>query len=226
MLYAWLEYYASPSWSPSRGNYMGSCYTPYNMQARSLTCDPSSCNGHSSHRAKTWKHAVPPISAALQTVSNLSWVGITELYDESMCLFECRLVGKLPRGCACDKSQKWQPPVPKKQLHRSGGGKYELSVGDALHRAMVDNLTRVDVQIHREGFIRLVRELRIAEKETGAHLLCPHRLATVRALTDYVPELWSSEDLAFTQSQRSSSLCRSSSRGVRRSSRRPHTSWS
>ena len=193
MLFNWIEYYADPGWSPSKGDYLGSCYTPHNMQARALTCSPQACFRGGSLRALTWEGARPSVVAAIKAASDLDWVGIEELYDESMCLFEYRLMGKLPPGCACGNNQKWQPSVGPKQLHQSGGKEYEVNIGDIAHQNMLDNMTRVDAEVYRVSFVRLVRELRAVENETGVLLLCSERAAQARALTDYIPGLWQEE---------------------------------
>ena len=122
-------------------------------------------------------------------MSSMSWVGITKLFDESMCLFEYRFVGKLPPGCACGNNQKWQPSVGHKQVHSSGGSFYDKNVGDGRHQSMVNNITQVDTQLYRAGLVRLIDELRVAENETGTKLLCPNRLADTKAQTDYIPDL-------------------------------------
>jgi len=146
------------------GNFYGSCYTPWNMQARALTCArdapvsstapfPSSalqpsppplfpraqpvtqqalqvksmepglgalasqlaaagrCRGGASHRAASWAEAEPNAEQAVAAVEKdgpLAWVGVVELFEESMCVFHFKFVGPeggtLPPGCACERT--------------------------------------------------------------------------------------------------------------------------
>jgi len=83
-----------------RGNYFGSCYTPRNMQARALTC--GSCAGEGSHRASSWPGAAPDPAAALSALARFAWVGVAELLEESVCLLDYRVAGRLNRdACTC-----------------------------------------------------------------------------------------------------------------------------
>jgi hypothetical protein len=49
------------------------------------------CDGGASHRARNWKEARPAIDEALRQLGRLYWVGVQELFAESLCAFAFRL---------------------------------------------------------------------------------------------------------------------------------------
>ena len=77
---AWLAHYARAEWSPAEhGDFRGGCYTPWNMQARALTC---ARGGGTSHAARSAAEARPAAADAARAAAALGWVGLTELYAE------------------------------------------------------------------------------------------------------------------------------------------------
>lgn len=155
------------------------------MQSRALTCTrlrPSYT------RALNWDEAAPPPSVALNNLNTFSWVGITELFDESICLFEYRVTGVLSPKCEC--THKWKSDSPHtSSVHTTGGSSFE-NLPDPKFEAKVDKITRVDAQLYRAALVRTVRELRALEKETGQQVLCSGKLALVRESTKYIPGVW------------------------------------
>jgi len=159
-----------------------------NMQSRALTCTrlrPSYI------RAVNWDEAAPPLSVALNNLKSFSWVGITELFDESMCVFEYRVTGTLPLKCVCTHKWKSEPSHVShtSSTHVTGGSSFE-NMPDLDFEEKVDRITRVDAQLYRAALVRSVREVRALEVHTGQQILCPGKLAIVRESTKYIPGLW------------------------------------
>ena len=247
VLSTWLEFYAGGNWSPGfianstakhLGNFFGSCYTPWNMQSRALTCGGKRCHlgrgelfssttdgcspaeavagqrdgwtGASSHRAHDWNEAIPSLDEALKQLESISWVGLTELYDESMCVFNYRLTNKLPDSCNCDEvyfdstqvagTSSWfgnsssiqnhtNTHTRKTKLHASGGAAFKVRNGTQLSNWM-DIITRVDAQVYRVAAARVLKEIRLLEAKLRRAILCPSKLATLIEETKYIAGLW------------------------------------
>ena len=56
--------------------------------------------------------------------------------------------------------------------------------------ADVDAITAVDAKVYRAAVLRLLCDIRALEEAAGARVLCPARLAKLRAATSYIPRLW------------------------------------
>jgi hypothetical protein len=110
----WVDFFADPEWHSSKGDF--NCYNPRNFIARSLTCGQPSCRPKSCHNNYTSnmmqhvgpgpggsKEEVPALKEALRSVQEIELIGLTELYEESMCVFEYRLKGSLGKGCTCEE---------------------------------------------------------------------------------------------------------------------------
>jgi hypothetical protein len=196
----WLKWYNASDWEPSMyplsstaekskhlGNYMGSCYTPWNMQSRALTCEHEQA-----HRACSNKGSVPTLKQALGNLNEHSFVGLVELYSESMCLFEYRLTRNLPGECTCAHTDiLWTgvAELSEKGKHESGGATYEH---ESVHGPTIDKLTQVDIQLYRAGVLRFVSEMRKVEVETGMRVICPSRFSILRQEVAYIDGLWES----------------------------------
>lgn len=171
------------------------------MQSRALTCGSTSiAHTYSTttyHRASDWVGCSPPLDTVLHNLETFSWVGIAELFSESLCLFQYRAKGSLPAACVCDSNAikihgPWLP-VPlvtgAKARHTTGGSRYE-NIRNLEFEAKVDQMTRVDGQLYRAGVVRLVRELRALEGATGSAVLCASAMNKLKSETDYIPGLW------------------------------------
>ena len=210
------------------------------MQSRALTCGGKRCHlgrgelfssssdgcspseavagqrdgwtGASSHRAHDWSEAVPSLDQALKQLETISWVGITELYDESMCVFNYRLTNKLlsTRSCTCDEDTSDLSVVAssislsltassfqnhtmknlrKTKLHASGGAAFKIRNGTQLNE-WIDSITRVDAQLYRVAVARALKEIRLLEVKLRRPILCSPKLANLIEETKYIAGLW------------------------------------
>ena len=204
------------------------------MQA--LTCGPSSpppspatkartpldkCGGRArdphaqqSHMSVSWDEARPHLEAARRNLASVFFVGIVELYAESLCVFgylTSRLRvghGVLPAGCSCD-----EPPSPagkKKPAHHEPEGAkdgHHLTIKtshthnmhmDTTHpvelsrtmREQIEALVEVDVALYREALLRLLDLIDAVQNETSTPILCAGRLEKVQRETSYIRGLW------------------------------------
>jgi len=194
----WLNWYTEEDWLPRSyplsnaakdskhvGNYFGSCFTPWNMQSRALTC-----KYRKSYRACMPSDAAPDLNETLKRLNEISFVGIVEFFSESMCVFAYRLTGVLPEGCSCarNNAEEWiGAQLKSKAYHRSGGRAFEH---DPSNFDAVDKLTQVDVLLYRAGLLRLVRDMKQIELETGTKVLCAKKMEKLKRESDYIPGLW------------------------------------
>ena len=201
---AWLDHFDPGTWS--QGDYH--CYNPHNMLARALTCDDprramdsrcdSCCADAGDRRATCSHHAadrdalIPDATAAVRAVRfDLGFVGVTELFTESLCLLGFLLDGTLPgKSCVVDGDD--SPIVPPDdrgfELHHEAHGVPPHDVR-AVPRAtldVVDAYTAVDREVYRAAFTRLVADLRALERRAGVRVLSPERLADAKAAVGYV----------------------------------------
>ena len=200
----WLQFYSSDKWAPEPaprghynvstpfkpldvGNYLGSCYTPWNMMSRALTCST-----YLSHRASSWAEATPDIETVRANLERFAFVGIVELYAESICMFQYRLTQTLPRDCTCEHPEvlyegPWRTNAQFR--HESGGASLELNLPSAS-AAMIDRLTEVDVQLYRAAVVQFARDMVDMEARSGKRVICASRFQALRDAVLYIPGLW------------------------------------
>mmetsp|Transcript_51518 Transcript_51518/g.149644 ORF Transcript_51518/g.149644 Transcript_51518/m.149644 type:complete len:323 (-) Transcript_51518:119-1087(-) len=158
---SWLTYFNSGHVNDFR------CYHPENMQTRALTC-------HSSYRYPGCHHKHEPMDfgTALSNLQSLYFVGIVEMYQESLCLFHAKLhnMTGLPGYCNCKNKTAWA---------RFHGTHYHHStprhsVQDLSHEdlKLISNLTALDTRLYWHAKQRFVRELQEVENVTGVRILC------------------------------------------------------
>ena len=176
-----------------------------NTQAHAMTCStkPSgddSVGGRPSLRRSLGQHfrlldpqrstdsLQPDVNAALASVRNFEWVGLTDLFDHSLCLLHFQANGSLPNGCSCNSPAKkvslGLPRFNHGVVRRDPSG---LSP-DVL--ALIDEHTTADAQLFAEALRLLLGRLRTVEEATGEPLLeCIDWRKLWRA-SQHIPGLW------------------------------------
>jgi hypothetical protein len=154
------------------------CYNPHNMQARSLTC--TGTGPYNSHHVAQDTGIVPSAQEAVANLGKIEWVGILELYDESLCLFFYKVEGRLRDHCACEQNNP--------ERHHDAHGVPPHNVEDQAKAVLdlVDRITAVDQVVYRAAAHRVVNELRVLEKKAGVQILCPGRLEALQKSTHYM----------------------------------------
>ncbi len=206
----WLEHFGE-NWTVARGDWQ--CYHPRSLQARALTC--SLAQNTSQHRVLGNEHSAifPNAARAILHMRSMSHVGLVDLFPESWCLLLFTVGTRpLPNSCDCEgrEAALVRPlgPADPRRLGRSDdvidGMAHENSMEDT-HKLdvstlpadvlrLIDDLTEADVQLYRAAALRVVRELRDAERSTGMRLLCDTSLKRLTNATRYIhglaPALW------------------------------------
>ena len=76
----------------------------HNTQAHALTC--SKTTGSFGHHFRVLENGVdslePNLDAALASLYRFEWIGITDLYEHSLCLLHYQANQTLPASCDCD----------------------------------------------------------------------------------------------------------------------------
>eukprot|EP00913_Durusdinium_trenchii_P029778 g27904.t1 len=135
----------------------------HNMQSHVLTCSNSagSLGQHFRHRQEPLE---PSLEEANRTLHEFDWVGLTDLYEHSMCLLHYQANGSLPAACDCDAPRFLRLP-------RFTHGVEVLD--------QIDAYTAVDAQLFASAVRLLLGRLRHLEQITQRPLLnvlaCRHR---------------------------------------------------
>ena len=151
---------------------------PWNMQARYLA--PHHI-GDRHGLVSGEKGKRPDLEEAVQTLNNdIEFLGITDLYPESLCLFHFYATGTMPPTCQCAnvtlKTTYFTHGVPRHSL-------------DAMRPDVVDMvyaLAEVDALLYVEGLNKFRQQAKAAARATGIDLLCNGQ---VEALEHSVYEL-------------------------------------
>merc|ERR1712150_278559 len=143
------------------------CYNPYNLQTRSFTCHgiyDTMWHGGSTYKVQG------NFSDALKYIDEASFVGVTEYYQQSVCVLAAIITRKLPPWCDC-QSPSWYEV----QLHHEAHGVGGHPVVDSESRevlSMVDKLTQDDIRLYSYAMGRFMGELQQTEKLFEVKLRC------------------------------------------------------
>lgn len=135
----------------------------------------------------------PSIDAALATLHSFDWVGLTDLFDVSLCLLHFQANGSLPAACDCDA-----PPLGKITLglprFNHGVHRHDPSSLSEELLAGIDAHTSVDAQLFAAGLRLLLGRLRTVEEETGKRLRSCIDWKKLWKATGHIPGLWAGPD--------------------------------
>lgn len=183
----WVAHFAHPSWTPlpqtiiMNGTLVQdtkndlNCYNPWAMQTRQLA---HSCINSPHHMHPQSTFALPlharELESANATLAALDFVGISELFEASLCLFVHTLgAPALPEHCFDAAA-----PIPVGwALHYTYDVPiHSLSDVDEATWAVVDRLTALDKELYHSGRARLIRcfdtyTRNHATRPLGGHLL-------------------------------------------------------
>ena len=174
-----------------------SCYHPFNMQSRHFTCHT---RPHMLNHRHPGSERVPDVNVALDALTRLDFVGLTDLYDESWCAMEHALRGQLPADCTC--SQMGKDPSRLRALSKElwhTGEEHNVhglpphpdsnELSPAVQQ-LIDDATVVDHVLYTNATARFLGELCALERASGTQLLCPGRMKKLRHATRYIDGLW------------------------------------
>tara|TARA_B110001452_G_scaffold265562_1_gene270459 strand:+ start:1155 stop:2159 length:1005 start_codon:yes stop_codon:yes gene_type:complete len=191
----WVRHF-SPAWTPEQGNF--DCYTPWDFETRYLSCGmPGAPDPMADHHGKLRNRSRGNVMDSrqprdesialkmLNTFAEHGVVGVTELFDESLCLVRYKMSGALPPSCACDA-----PPSTAPHGVHDNRGVPAHSLADVWNSTLtlVDEITSIDAQVYVTGLAILLSELAALSRKLNVQLICEGRLDKVRAAVAYIPQ--------------------------------------
>jgi len=145
------------------------CYNPWNMQARYLATTHS-------HHVVT-RLAEPDAQAAKFGLQNLTYVGIVDLYPETICGYQFYVSGALPPDCECVNSVEKGAQL-QHIAYRSPDHSVDQLTSDQLK--LTSRLVHIDVQLFAHGLALFERQLDFIFRMTGKRIVCGNRLADLK----------------------------------------------
>jgi len=163
--------------------YSYGCFCPWNMQTRYIgTGYPLSNSGDS--RLESPSHFLPSgeliyrepdLELAKAHLDRMYFIGLADLYTESLCLFRYYTTGSLPDGCACGQHE------PVSETHISHGVPHH-SIDDLSPQLLSDvgKLTRQDVQLFAIALGKFEHQLSVVERAVDREVVCRTKMEAVR----------------------------------------------
>jgi len=136
-------------------------YHPFNMQARSFTN-----TGNDNHH-----YHIVDTEQAISNMKKIKFVGITEYYHESMCLFfdKVQPAAAMPKWCDC-KSPEWSQFTCTHESHNVR--KHSLKDLSERDLGMIAKLTQKDEALYKESLNRFFHEIDEFENRKQMKLSC------------------------------------------------------
>lgn len=157
----WLSHFSEGSEKDDLG-----CYHPYNMQTRVLSCaEGGEC---ATHHYKL----EPSVQQALRSLNSSFFVGLTEHYQASVCLFHAKAhdMRSLPMFCNCTNESAWASFQASSQEHSvPSHSLQDLSKEDLR---MIDKLTEKDALVYQAAAERFAKEISEVEGQFDVKLVC------------------------------------------------------
>ena len=94
-----------------------------------------------------------------------SFVGVVELYDESLCLLKYKETGRLPRECRCEHFQKNSHHLTKRTAPHA-----LTDIAPETLSLIRKYLVAHDTPLYNVARERLMQEIKAVERATGARL--------------------------------------------------------
>lgn len=142
----------------------------HNTQAHAMTC--STARGSLGQHIRVLDGGgdalAPSVDESLASVRRFEWVGLTDLYDHSVCLLHYQANGTLPAACDCAASGRLSLGLPRMN---HGVKRHEAADLPADVLSAIDAHTAVDAQMFAEALRLLLGRLRTLEDVTGRSLL-------------------------------------------------------
>eukprot|EP00398_MALV-I-01_sp_L67-1_P001040 gene1040-594_t len=204
------EHELGNGWGVNQGGKAGlddyNCYNPVNMMTRQLA---ESCKALPDHlfsphhpaiaqlgERQTEDLKVPgseisyeDLQSAMDRLDQTFFVGISEAYQESLCLLHYKVHGTIPDECNCEKHDSWANFEFTRIDHHIPTR--DLSQLTAIQNSTIDRITELDKRLYQHVVSGFLREVGIAEYKSGVKILCRKsktRLNVFTSLGDIVPE--------------------------------------
>jgi len=119
------------------------------------------------------------------------WVGLTDLFDHSLCLLHYQANRSLPAACSCPANGRLSLNVPR---FNHGVRRTEPHSLPAALLARIDSHTAVDAAVFAAALRLLLGRLRTVEEATGVALLRCIDWRKLHAATHHIQGLWAAAD--------------------------------
>lgn len=158
----WLDHFLT-NWTLEKGGF--ACYDPRDMQTRALVC-----NGvwDALHLILDESLLNPNLQLAINRMKSLWHVGISELFHESVCIWEYQYHGQLPNYCNCALGLE-RPLIP---AVNHNVPRHSVSDVSSETLAKINGFTQKDHVLYEEAIREFVLRLREVERTTKTKILC------------------------------------------------------
>ena len=187
---SWLHNFLSLSEQEVGESVDYNCYDPRNFIARFLSCDDSSHGPHYPYPHHA--HFPPPqLHQALSSLHGVDFLGVTDLYVESVCLAEVYITGTISGRCSCSQRKKEQF-IPDNHVIS------HLPEEQLLHNEIerkVEKLADLDIIVYTQGLLRFLCDVRSAElyllgnnpsQPDKQRLICPGTMEKLATKLSYL----------------------------------------
>jgi len=166
----WVQHYISDptdNWS---------CYNPANMQTRAFSCNRDLWHDHTAANftAKdgwTGMDAKHTFESAKENMDMFDFVGISERFQESLCVFSAVVTSRAPSWCNCSNTETWA--AHKVTHHRSGKyPNHKVSDLTETQRELIQTLTSEDDKLYKLATKRFDAQIAKYEAQGILKLSC------------------------------------------------------
>jgi len=169
------------------------CYNPWNMQSRYLTRGrPSFMKGQPryafnrhlpGHHAYSAEDIEPAASQVVHSLNDLAWIGVVELFSESLCLLEYQFKGEFPETCTCSSPHRGE--TESHESHHVPAHDVKNLTRGVLEK--VDRLSSIDSIAYSISLALVLNRIRTLELAQRSQIICPDKLKDIRFQLEYIP---------------------------------------
>lgn len=116
---------------------------------------------------------------AVANMQNAFHVGVTELYQESMCVLHAKVYETLPEYCNCENEKAWNgysTDSKGKVEFRHGNAATETAIATEAQTRLVEKITQQDIKLYKAAVDRLKKDAKAIEAKHGVKIMCEHRV--------------------------------------------------
>jgi hypothetical protein len=132
----------------------------------------------------------PPLGAALESLAKFEWVGLTDLFEPSLCLLHYQANRTLPAECVCDSASRRGHRTPLGNWVETRSKWRDPNSLSPETLARIDAHTDVDAQLFAAALRLFLGRLRTVEAQTGSSVLACIDWAKLKSSTSYIAGLW------------------------------------
>ena len=162
-----------------------------NTLSHALTCTKSRGSlGHHFRVLDGTDSLKPNLEDALRSMREMEWIGVTDLFEPSICLLHYTANGTLPLNCGCDWKDRNILANTLGHWVETRSTKRSPSMLSQAGLQRLDKQTEVDAVIFAEGLKLILGRLKYVEEQTGVALLRCIDWDDLILNTSYIKGLW------------------------------------